>query len=273
MNFSLRFLLFFIGISFSTLLFSKGSGHVIYAQDTLQNTLTDSTKENNISYWERDAYKNFQKDTIALKDSSVTKEYKDLSKKYTGNEFNYQENKRDRLSLLEKISRRINQFFDDFFPDWSRSTSTAMIYLLVLLGIAALIFIIYKVVFSGNKVWAKEKKEDTESEVLYLEKNLENIDIAQYIQKAIEAKNFELAIRYLHLENLQALAKKGFITWDYRKTNADFLQEMKQEDLKQQFSKTTLLFNYIWFGKFEIDAEKFEEYKQDFINFKNKISR
>lgn len=273
MNFSRRFLLFFIGISFSTLLFSKGSGNVIYAQDTLQNNLKDSTKENNISYWEKDAYKNFQKDTIALKDSSATMEYKLLSNKYTGNEFNYTENKRNHFSLFEKIMRRINQFFDDFFPNWSRNTSTAMIYLLVLLGIVALIFIIYKVVFSGHKVWTKEKKEDTESEVLYLEKNLENIDIGQYIKKAIEAKNFELAIRYLHLENLQALARKGFIVWDYRKTNEDFLQEIKQADLKQQFSKTTLLFNYIWFGKFEINTEKFEGYKQDFINFKNRINR
>ena len=250
---------------FSFLLFPFGGGNKAFAQD--------STNEETISYWEKDAYKSYKVDSVKVKDTSSSNTFNDFNKRYSGNEFNYDENKRAKFTLFEKISRRINQFFNSLFPNWSRNTSTAIIYLLVLIGIVALLFVIYKVVFKGNKVWIKEKAESIEGEALYLERNLENIDIAQYINKAIEAQNYELAIRYLHLENLQALAKKGIIAWDYRKTNEDFLQEIEQEDLKQQFKDTTLLFNYIWFGKFEINAEKFEQYKQDFINFKNKINR
>lgn len=264
MNFKWRSLLFLIGFLLFPILFSTEGGSKVWAQDTI---VTE-----NIPYWKKNAYTSYPVEHTAI-DTHATQEFNKIKERYSSNDFNYLENQRNRLSLFEKLSRRINQFFNSLFPNWSRNTSTTIIYLLVLLGIIALLFVIYKIVFKGNKVWQKEQKEDLASEVLYLEKNLENIDIAQYIQKAIEAHNFELAIRYLYLENLQSLAKKGIIEWDYRKTNTDFLEEIKQEDLKQQFKNTTLLFNYIWFGKFEIDAEKFELYKQDFINFKNKINR
>lgn len=263
----MRFLLYCSQVVFFLCLFFIGTNKAAYAQDSLGN------KKPKVEYWKKDAFKDYPTDSFQLKRRHNSDEFKNIRKKYAGNEFNYQENKRDRLSFIEKLSRRINQFFNNLFPNWSANTNKAVIYLLILLGIFALAFLIYKIVFSGNKVWLKEKKETVEGEAAFLEKNLERIDLAQYIEKAIEADEFELAIRYLHLQNLQALAKKGLINWDYRKTNADFLKEIKQEEIKLGFQETTTLFNYIWFGKFEIDVVKFEQYKNDFINFKKQIER
>lgn len=225
-------------------------------------------------YWKKDAFDDVLKDTaVSAGGNSVAQRFTQLQKKYRSGEFNYHEESLDRLSFWEKVKRRIDQFLNALFPKLSEQSNTGLEYVLVFSGIFVLVLVMYKLLFSGNNVLMRDSNDDLTNEAQFIEKNLERIDLDNYIRKAIDNGKFELAIRYLYLSNLQALAKKGYIDWDYRKTNNDFLNEIRHDDLKRRFQETTAVFNYVWFGEFEIDASRFERYKLSFLDFRNQINR
>lgn len=254
------------------LIFSQSA---LSAQDsTVVEKPVDTVKVKVRDYWKKDAFDDISKDTnISGVDTLAAERYAHMQKKYRAEEFNYQEEDIDRLSFWAKLKRRLDQFLDSLFPRRSDAPSKGMEYVLVFGGIIALVVVVYKLLFSGNTVLMRNKNDDLDDEPQFIEKNLERVDLESYIQKAIDSEKFELAIRYLQLANLQALAKRGYIDWDYRKTNNDFLNEIKNQDLKKQFQETTSVFNYVWFGEFEIDTSKFERYKLSFLNFRNQIDR
>lgn len=225
-----------------------------------------------IPYWEEDAYSRFSVDSVSKYDHSAAQKFKAVHDKYSTSQFDYDEDKIDRLSFFERISKWLNQFFESLFPNWSKVTETTILYLLIALAVVAILFTFYKLFFSRNKVHHRKLKEDDEGDMQFVERNLENVNIEDYLQQAIQKQQWDVAIRYLHLQNLQLLAKKGQINWDYRKTNQEFLLEIKDEKVKADFRKTTTLFNYVWFGKFELDQSTFETFQNDFIHFKNELT-
>lgn len=103
------------------------------------------------------------------------------------------------------------------------------------------------------------------------EQLIKNEDLNNLIDKAIASKNYRLAIRYYYLLILKNLAAKELIDWQQDKTNEDYLRELVQHDLKQAFSRSTLLYDFIWYGNFAIDALEFSKVQSEFEHFKNQI--
>lgn len=88
---------------------------------------------------------------------------------------------------------------------------------------------------------------------------IKNEDIQLLIQKALEDKNYRLAIRYSYLYILQLMSDKELIDWQMQKTNHDYLAEIKKPDLQKSFSKITRIYDYIWYGDFAIDEVKYQK--------------
>ncbi len=86
---------------------------------------------------------------------------------------------------------------------------------------------------------------------------IKNEDIQQLIQKALIDKNYRLAIRYYYLHILKLMSDKEIIRWEMQKTNDDYLNEIKKNELKRPFTKITHLYDYIWYGNFDIDESKY----------------
>ncbi len=227
----------------------------------------------NIEYWKKDAFIEIPIESLNIDPSESKQKSKEIIQKYNSQEFNYYEDTKDNFSFWERIERRISQIINALFPNLSAQSHKATLYVLIIFGIAALVFTVYKVVFSGKKVIGKELKEKEKSELRFIEKNLEHVDLEGYFNKAMNENNYDLAIRYLHLSNLQALSLKGIIEWNYRKTNTDFLNEIKDKDLQERFQQSTSIFNYVWFGNFKLDKNQFENYKNELLDFKNQIHR
>jgi len=105
----------------------------------------------------------------------------------------------------------------------------------------------------------------TEEEAL-----IKNEDLSVLIQKAIEQKNYRLAIRYYYLLALQKLSKHEFIEWQQEKTNEDYIKEIKQSLLKSKFSSSTYLYDFVWYGNFDINELEFAKAEAEF-NELNKL--
>ena len=60
------------------------------------------------------------------------------------------------------------------------------------------------------------------------------------------------------------MSNKQIIEWNPEKTNSDYLYEIKSEKLKTEFEYLSYLYNYVWYGEFEMDEVHFEEVKKSF---------
>lgn len=100
------------------------------------------------------------------------------------------------------------------------------------------------------------------------EQLIKNEDLQKYLQKAVMEKNYRLAIRYYYLYMLQLMSEKDLIVWELQKTNNDYLNELKKPELKQPFTTITRLYDYIWYGDFEIDEQKYFRAETAFSSLK-----
>lgn len=88
---------------------------------------------------------------------------------------------------------------------------------------------------------------------------IKNEDIQVLIQKALDAKNYRLAVRYSYLYMLQLMSEQEVIDWQLQKTNHDYENEIQKPDLKKAFSKITRLYDYVWYGDFDINESQYRQ--------------
>ena len=103
------------------------------------------------------------------------------------------------------------------------------------------------------------------------EQIIKNEDINALIENAITQKNFRLAIRYYYLLSLKYLTEKQVIAWQQEKTNEDYITEIESESIKRNFKNITRIYDYVWYGEFNIDQLRFESLKIPFESLNNSI--
>lgn len=137
---------------------------------------------------------------------------------------------------------------------------------------ALLLFLLIKFILNVNASSLPFSKKNQTLVKLYGEEHIiKNEDIQQLIQNAIQQKNYRLAIRYYYLHILKILSEGEYIDWQLQKTNADYISEIEEPELKQPFGQITRLYDYIWYGGFDIDAGKYSKLETTFASLKKRI--
>jgi len=114
----------------------------------------------------------------------------------------------------------------------------------------------------GGKVFLSEEEEIVKTS-----------DISDLIQKAVAEENYRLAIRYYFLLILQQLTRKELINYEFSKTDEDYLREIQQQPLQQQFRQLTRIYDFIWYGNFEASQEQFLKSKREFEKMQDLIQK
>jgi hypothetical protein len=100
-----------------------------------------------------------------------------------------------------------------------------------------------------------------------LEANLETVDLDPHLQKAIDNKEFTLAIRLYYLSILKELTLSNWIRWKKEKTNQHYLFELKENNHFAAFQQVTLIFERVWYGKSNFDETAFNSVQPAFKDF------
>ena len=66
-----------------------------------------------------------------------------------------------------------------------------------------------------------------------------------------------MAVRFYYLLILQKLTDKELIVWQQEKTNEDFIREVAHLKIASDFTETTRLYDFVWYGNFEINEAEF----------------
>ncbi|MEM7187276.1 MAG: DUF4129 domain-containing protein [Bacteroidota bacterium] len=197
----------------------------------------------------------------------------DLSQKYSGNDFNYEssvegESQNFIARALYWIIRKLSEVFGiEIDPTTYKIVEFILYGLLIVLAI----YLVVRVLV-GSKAAAFFTKDSRKLAPLNIqEEHIEQVDLDQFIKDALRQKNYRLAVRYLFLKALKQLSFRNLIAWHYDKTNLDYYHEIEHPELKERFKKLSYLYDYVWYGEFDLDATGFENAQTDFERFNKKM--
>lgn len=183
-------------------------------------------------------------------------------------DFQYELSKEPSKSLWEK-------FWEWFWWKVSeimrtKTGRTTVWTLLITAGLAAITFFVIKVMgmnngglFSRNA--ASELAYTTETE------DINRISFDDAIKEAVANMNFRLAIRLLYLQSLKQLSDKGYIQWQFNKSNSDYIKEVSGKSWQSLFKKLTYSFEYTWYGEMNLSNEEFQNLQVQFQQFNNQL--
>ncbi|MEN9611100.1 MAG: hypothetical protein RLZZ628_1914, partial [Bacteroidota bacterium] len=133
-------------------------------------------------------------------------------------------------------------------------------WIFISLTVGLLAFLILKMINAGNLFAPKSRKITLNTDALNLEDleaNLETADIDPHLQKAIDNKDFTLAIRLYYLYILKELTLSNLIRWKKDKTNQHYLFELREQNHFDTFKQATLIFERVWYGNSVFDESAF----------------
>lgn len=244
-------------IILSLLLFSG----ISHAQDSLATAEPFSI--NAVKYTEKDIQ--IDSDTVEARTFS-----KNFKKKYTDSDFVY-EQKAPEKGLWQRFIEWLAYIYRRIFKGQSTQTSIGFITLFIrAISILIIVFVIYLIAKAlinkeGQWIFGKNSKKRN---INYsdIEKNIHLLDFEKMIQESIQSGEKRIAVRYYYLWLLKVMAQNHYIEWDIEKTNSDYLYELQNPKHKEDFTYLSYLYNYIWYGEFEIDESSFIKAQNRFKN-------
>jgi hypothetical protein len=156
-------------------------------------------------------------------------------------------------------------YFNDFF------SGAAIRFITYGILIAFFLFVIYKIIVV-NKLFlfyssSKPKTADTGEDIGIDDENLD-----EKIQKAIDAKDHRLAVRFMYLKSLQLLNDRQWIRFHADATNYEYVNQMSGHKLANEFGFLTRVYDYTWYGEFALTEEQFDIVYKNFNHFYNAVN-
>jgi hypothetical protein len=172
---------------------------------------------------------------------------------------------------LGRVVKRILSFiFDDIGP--AVGVLAAIVKAIPWIVLGLLLFFILKFFFKVNTRNATDVLETIPSIQLTNDEELiNNMQLNELIAQAIQVKDYRLAVRFYYLLILQKLTDKELIVWQQEKTNEDFIREVAKLKIASDFTEITQLYDFVWYGNFEINEPEFLKATTLFNTLKNKI--
>lgn len=225
-----------------------------------------------------------QTDSLTVKkdkSSIVQKKFdaKALEKYKSDKDFDYSENEVAKdPTLIERVfnwlSRQLLRFLEWIFGvKYAKGIFGTILQAIPYIIVGILLFLLIKFFLkvNSNSIVSNASNKTIVS-ITKDEALIKNKDLLKLIKQAIDQKNYRLAIRFYYLNILKQLEDNELITWEQQKTNEDYINEISKENIKSSFKNLTRLYDFVWYGNFEIDETKFVKVATNFEAITNLIT-
>ena len=193
-----------------------------------------------------------------------------LNQKYTGEAFQYDYDfDPNNASLWEQfkhwLTQKIKEWFNIVDEKKAKSITNYIIKALYIIVFIIVLYVIIKTFLKGEGGWVFGRSPtQTDINATVLKEDLLETDYDEWIVKAESKKDFRLAVRYYYLKVLKALTEKNMIEWDNEKTNHDYYREIKDVELRGLFEFISYIYDYCWYGEFQIDENEYNTVREKF---------
>lgn len=146
--------------------------------------------------------------------------------------------------------------------------------ILIIVAIGFLVFLILRAFLGVSLPKNKKIKKASLAEIDLdkMEENLLESDFQHYLQQALEQGNYKLAIRLYYLHLLKELSLRSLIRWKKDKTNRDYALELRGTKLDTPFHAVTYIFDRVWYGGGQLDAQEYAGLAPHFKAFDQQIA-
>ncbi len=103
------------------------------------------------------------------------------------------------------------------------------------------------------------------------EEDLDKLNFNKLHQEALLNSDYATATRYAFLKTLQLLYNKDLIQFSIEKTNHDYERELLNHPSFSHFSKLVMYYEFVEYGDFEIDSEKYQSVEQALQDIKRAV--
>lgn len=102
--------------------------------------------------------------------------------------------------------------------------------------------------------------------------DLSTINFDKMIYEAVKNGDHRTAIRWNYLKCLYLLEKGGHLVFQPAKTNIDYKNDLKRSEFLNEFMSISRIYDYVWYGKFEVDGTKYQSLKKEFTSFESRLN-
>jgi hypothetical protein len=78
-------------------------------------------------------------------------------------------------------------------------------------------------------------------------------------------------VRYLYIKTLYALNDKNWIQFHAQATNNEYVKQMSEHKNINDFRFLTQVYEYVWYGRFEVTEQQFSVVHHNFKKFQATI--
>lgn len=162
---------------------------------------------------------------------------------------------------------------DDSDSDPSKSDSVNWWAILIIcIGGGMLVFFIIKATGAGgNSLFKGKSKRKEKLDATVEEIDIHGIDYDAEISAAKRRSDYRLAVRLWFLRSLKEMTDLKLIDWKIDKTNSDYYYELSGSRLQKDFASISLLYEYVWYGDFEIMEGRYGEVESKLQNYYSSI--
>jgi len=183
------------------------------------------------------------------------------------------------LHFDPEVRNRSRNWFERFI-DWlfgnaegdldsTVDVGRVLLWIFVFGGIGIIIWLLVRSEFSG---FIKGQTQQAKFNFSDVEEDISGINFAERIRQALADEDYRLAIRWQYLKQLYLLNERKLINWQSYKTNIDYARELSESGLREAFNGISRDYEFVWYGKYEITGQKYQELEQRFSAFEKGLS-
>ncbi len=185
-------------------------------------------------------------------------------KEITGDE------KFEEFAVKKKPEEQENQDFHEKTPSSNSFDFEGFRYIAI--GIIGVILLVLLALILSNLKSNPSIKKNLEYSIAEAEENIDKSDLHYLLDRALEAKEYKLALRIHYLIVIKALNTKGHIIYKKEKTNYQYMTEMIPHSSHVEFKKLTHLYEYFWYGDKELKKEKYDPISKVMVHYVERIN-
>jgi hypothetical protein len=181
----------------------------------------------------------------------------------------YRKNDDFQYKIYEEKGRSLWSRFWSWFWRWiddtyeNKGVQNGTKFIIYTVAIGLILYAIYK--FSGmerRNLFRSGKS----SAIVFKESNedIREMDLPTAIRQAEEEGNYRLALRLQYLNSLRKLSDRNIINYAINKTNYDYARELTGTPYANSFARVTLLYEFGWYGEFEVTREMYDKIRSIF---------
>jgi hypothetical protein len=189
---------------------------------------------------------------------------------FSDKEFQYKEDVKETKNWFSAfIDWIMEKIFGKMDIETTERTWNIIKWSLIVLFIAGITFILYKSKFRG--LLRGDAKRLSGASFSDLPEDIESVNLDKLIEEALAKGNYRMAIRWCFLKVLQNLNQNEQITWQPSKTNVDYEFELQNASLRQNFSRLSHVFEYVWYGEMKSGEKLFTNYRSETEKFNSSL--